>query len=100
MHTEQSFEPGEIQYHQGARMIIDYCAMLAVRIGINLKQVYWAPNPSDNPENHTLNIESESGAVRLEFAPKDILTFNARVGTEKTQKKLKKALFDIQAENH
>lgn len=98
MNTNLDTQQFEIHSNEGARMIIDYCAMLAVRIGINLKQVYWAPNPADNPDNHTLNIEAESGAVTLEFAPKDIVSFNARVGTEKTQKKLKKALFDIQKE--
>jgi hypothetical protein len=90
----------EIHSNEGARMIIDYCALLAVRIGINLKNVYWAPNnQQENPESHTLNIEAESGAIRLEFIPRDIASFNARVGTEKTQKKLRKALFDIQPEN-
>lgn len=96
MNTSPDTQQFEIHSNEGARMIIDYCAMLAVRIGINLKNVYWAPNPTENPESHTLNIEAESGEVRLEFAPKDIQTFNARVGTEKTQKKLKKALFGIQ----
>lgn len=95
--TEQSFEPIEIQHQQGARMIIDYCAMLAVRIGVNLKNVYWVPNPAETQEHHTLNIEAESGAIKLEFAPKDIVSFNARIGTEKTQKKLKKALFGMQS---
>ncbi|HEX5057016.1 MAG TPA: hypothetical protein VFX02_11015 [Gammaproteobacteria bacterium] len=89
----------EIHSNEGARMIIDYCAMLAVRIGVNLKNVYWDPNREENTESHTLNIEAESGAVKLDFVPRDIASFNARVGTEKTQKKLKKALFDIQAEN-
>ncbi len=92
MNTEQI----EIQHNEGARMIIDYCAMLAVRIGVNLKSVYWAPNQMENPDNHTLNIEAESGAITLEFEPRDIITFNARVGTEKTQKKLKTALFGMQ----
>ena len=96
MNTQLDSQQFEIQSNEGARMIIDYCAMLAVRIGINLKKVYWAPDPVENPENHTLNIEAESGAVTLEFAPRDIVSFNARVGTEKTQKKLKKALFEIQ----
>ena len=96
MFTEQTVQPLEVQTHEGARMIIDYCAMMAVRIGLNLKNVYWASNPSENPDNHTLNIEAESGAITLEFEPKDIVTFNARVGTEKTQKKLKKALFGMQ----
>jgi hypothetical protein len=91
-----SSEQIEIQRHEGARMMIDYCAMLAIRIGVNLKSVYWAPNPAENPDNHTLNIEAESGAIKLEFEPRDIVTFNARVGTEKTQKKLKKALFGMQ----
>ena len=89
----------EIQSNEGARMMIDYCAMLAVRIGVNLKNDYWASNRGENPDRHTLNIEAESGAVTLDFVPRDIASFNARVGTEKTQKKLKKALFDIQAEN-
>jgi hypothetical protein len=96
MNTNLDSQQFEIQSNEGARMMIDYCAMLAVRIGINLKSVYWAPNPADRPQSHTLNIEAESGEVRLEFEPRDIATFNARVGTEKTQKKLKKALFDIQ----
>lgn len=98
MNTNLDTQQFEIHSNEGARMIIDYCAMLAVRIGINLKNVYWAPNPADTPGSHTLNIEAESGEVRLEFAPKDIQTFNARVGTEKTQKKLKKALFGIQSQ--
>jgi hypothetical protein len=100
MNTEQTIQPLEVQTHEGARMIIDYCAMLAVRIGVNLKSVHWTPYPAENPDNHTLTIEAESGAIKLEFAPKDIATFNARVGTERTQKKLKKALFDIQTEDN
>jgi hypothetical protein len=100
MHTKLDPQQFEIHSNEGARMMIDYCAMLAIRIGINLKNVYWAPNnPAESPENHTLNIEAESGAITLEFAPRDIVTFNARVGTEKTQKKLKRALFDMQPEN-
>lgn len=95
MNTNLDTQQFEIDSNEGARMMIDYCAMLAVRIGINLKNVYWAPAKA---ESHTLNIEAESGAIKLEFAPKDIVSFNARVGTEKTQKKLKKALFDIQSE--
>jgi hypothetical protein len=99
MNTEQTIQPLELQHHEGARMIIDYCAMLAVRIGVNLKSVSWTANPIENPDNHTLTIEAESGAIKLEFAPRDITTFNARVGTEKTQKKLKKALFEFQTDS-
>jgi hypothetical protein len=83
-------------HHEGAKMIIDYCTMLASRIGINLKNVYWAGNHAENPDNHTLMIEAESGAITLVFAPTEIVTFPAKVGTEKTQKKLKRALFEIQ----
>jgi hypothetical protein len=51
MKTNLDSQQFEIQSNEGARMIIDYCAMLAVRIGINLKSVYWAPSPADNPAN-------------------------------------------------
>jgi hypothetical protein len=83
------------QWHQeGARMIIDYCTMLAGRIGINLKNIYWTDNLTETLNKHLLTIEAESGEVKLLFAPHDIATFPAKADySEKTQRKLQKALF-------
>jgi hypothetical protein len=79
--------------HEGAKMIIDYCNMLAGRIGINLKSVYWTGASAENLGKHILTIEAETGAIQLLFATHDITTFPAKVGTERTQRKLQKAMF-------
>lgn len=81
-------------HHEGAKLIIDYCTMLASSIGVNLKNVYWASEPSETMDKHLLTIEAESGEIRLLFASHDIATFPTKASySERTQKKLKKALF-------
>jgi hypothetical protein len=87
------------QWHQeGAKMIIDYCNMLAGMIGISLKKVYWADKPAETLGKHILTIEAENGEIKLLFALQDIATFPAKEGTERTQKKLKKALFGFRTD--
>ena len=82
------------QWHdEGAKMIIDYCTMLAGMIGITLKSVYWSEKPALTLGKHILTIVAENGEIKLLFALEDIATFSGKVGTERTQKKLKKALF-------
>jgi hypothetical protein len=81
---------------EGAKMIIDYCNMLATRAGVILKQIYWATNPANPSSSHTLTIEAESNVITLEFNPRDIEQYPERIGSEKTQRKLKKALLGMQ----
>jgi hypothetical protein len=90
------------QWHrEGARMIIDYCNMLAGRIGINLKNVYWAASEptAESRGKHILTIEAETGAIQLLFAPHDITTFPTKEGyAERTQRKLQKAMFGFRTD--
>jgi hypothetical protein len=81
-------------FQEGARMIIDYCNMLAVRIGINLKNIYWTGESAEHLGKHMLIIEAETGVIQLLFAPHDIMTFPTKEDySARTQRKLQKALF-------
>ncbi|HEX5057015.1 MAG TPA: hypothetical protein VFX02_11010 [Gammaproteobacteria bacterium] len=82
-------------FQEGARMIIDYCNMLAVRIGIDLKKIYWSSSESaEHLGKHLLIIEAEAGVIQLLFAPHDITTFPTKEDySARTQRKLQKALF-------
>ena|SRR5688572_4033670 len=90
------------QWHlEGSKMIIDYCNMLAGRIGINLKKVYWtAENPGDEKLiKHILTIEAENGAIQLLFGAHDIATFPTKVDyAARTQRKLQKAMFGFRTD--
>jgi hypothetical protein len=82
------------QWHdEGAKMMIEYCTMLAAMIGITLKSVYWAEKPALTLGKHILTIVAENGEIKLLFALEDIASFSTKVDSERTQKKLKKALF-------
>ncbi len=76
-------------------MIIDYCNMLAVRIGIDLKNVYWT---AEIMGKHMLTIEAETGAIQLLFGAHDIAAFPAKINTERTQRKLQKAMFGFRTD--
>jgi hypothetical protein len=87
------------QWHrEGSKMIIDYCNMLAGRIGINLKNVYWAGEAAESLGKHILTIEAETGAIQLLFGAHDIAAFPAKIDTARTQRKLQKAMFGFRTD--
>jgi hypothetical protein len=80
--------------HEGAKMIIAYCNMLAGRIDIKLKNIYWTGESAGTLGKHMLTIETETGIIQLLFASHDITTFPAKEEySARTQRKLQKALF-------
>ena len=81
----------QAQRMEGAKLIIARANAIAIEKGIEIADYIWNQRRGiDNSENHTLELKLSNGkTVKATFAREELEDYAGRVGTEKTDSKLR-----------
>lgn len=90
-------EDSQEQRMEGAKLIIARANAIAIEKGVEIADYIWNQRRGiDNGENHALELKSNSGkTVRASFSREELEDYPGRVGTEKTDSKLRKMIDEL-----
>ena len=84
-----------IEKSKGAKQIEKLCYDIAVKLGLELEQVYWSFEFLKSPESerHILNVRAKNGmATEMRFSRTEIEACMTSPGNERTEEKIRMEL--------